>query len=80
MINLKANIKNANELEQVENFVGRIDLLHGQAMLVPGDLRKVEVFARLEDQRFEPRARTDSIGNRLVNGETIFSVKLVEVA
>ena len=65
--------------EQVENLPWGIDLMHRQPVLVPRDLGKVKVFAGLKDQRLETGAGPNPIGHRLVNGQPVLAVQLVEV-
>ena len=54
--------------KQVENLPGRIELFNWQAVLVPGDLGKVQVLTCLKDQRLKTRVAANEIGDRLVNG------------
>src|SRR6056297_2313387 len=66
--------------QQVEDLAGRIELMHGQAVFVPGDLREIQILSGLEDARVKAGVVSNQIGNRLVHGNAVLSLQLIEIA
>src|SRR6056297_653902 len=66
--------------QQVEDLAGRIELMHGQPVFVPGDLREIQILSGLEDERAKTGVVSNQFGDRLVYGNAVFPLQLIEIA